>query len=475
MWTQRDQLQAYQFLRRRVVSALQFGDANHPASPTRRVLVSTSVGLGCALLVLAGVGVYGLLRPGANTDWRQPGRVVIERESGASFVLDESGALRPVLNFTSARLLAGPDATTVSVSAKSLAGAPRGLPLGIPGAPTSLPAKRALLNGSWSVCSQRPTGDSAGARATTTLTIGPAPVGREVGPGQSLYVRTGDASYLVADGRRFRVRSTAVVVALGYDGTEPVTVSDAWVGAIPAGPELALIRVAGSGDTGPRIGDLDTAVGQVLVADNVGGAQRYYRVRAGSLEPITQTEAALILGSRANRQAYGDRTPAPVQVSAADVAASGKVAATRSADNPATADYPALVPELVPVPPGATVLCATSAGTGPATLRVAPRVPVPAGARAVAVPRGDGETPTADRIYVPPGAGVLAIERRQGGAATGYLVSDEGVRYPVGSDDDVRALGYGGVRAVPVARTLLALLPTGPTLDSASAHEVVKR
>jgi len=512
MWTQRDQLQAYQFLRRRIVSALQFGDANHPAAPARRVLVSTATGLGCALLVTAGFGVYGLLRPGSNTDWRQPGRVVIEKESGATYVLGADGALHPVLNYTSARLLAGAGARTVSVSARSLTGAPRGLPLGIAGAPTSLPARDALLTGAWTVCSARPAGLAGSAPATTTVTVGTAVAATALVPGRGVLVaaggeRAGGERYVVTDGRRLRLRGTAVAVALGYDGRAPVPVTDAWLNAIPAGPDLALIRVAGSGGRGPRVGDRSTAVGQVLVTRNVGNEARYYLVRADALAPISQTEAALVLGNRANRAAYRGGPPVAVEVAAADVAASGLVAATgprstgpqspgsqstgqsgdslsgdslsgdgptggRAAPDGPGGGFPRTVPELVEMPADQPALCGVH--TDPATVRIATGAAGPAGAPAVPDQPTDGRT--ADRVQVPPGGGALVAQRQSPGADSGpvYLVTDQGVRHPLGDAETVAALGYGGVRPMPVAATLLALLPVGVGLDAESARQVVR-
>ena len=70
MWSQRDQLQAYQFLRRRLVSALQTGDANHPVSPSRRLIVSGAIGVAASVLIAAVFLIIGVLRPGSNQDWR---------------------------------------------------------------------------------------------------------------------------------------------------------------------------------------------------------------------------------------------------------------------------------------------------------------------------------------------------------------------------------------------------------------------
>jgi hypothetical protein len=125
MWSRRDQIQAYQFLRRRTVSAVLVGDANHPESPVRRTAIGLLVGCILLLLVLAGFGIFGLLRPGSSKAWQEAGSVVVEKETGARFVMDDQGALHPVLNYVSARLITGGSGELVRVSRKSLAAAGR--------------------------------------------------------------------------------------------------------------------------------------------------------------------------------------------------------------------------------------------------------------------------------------------------------------------------------------------------------------
>jgi hypothetical protein len=53
-----------------------------------------------------------------------------------------------------------------------------------------------------------------------------------------------------------------------------------------------------------------------------------------------------------------------------------------------------------------------------------------------------------------------------------YLVMN-GLRYPFGQrNGDARtALGYGGVTPTPVPAAMLSLVPTGPTLDIATAKQ----
>ena len=62
MWTQKDQLQAYEFLRRRHVSALLTGDANHPVAPGRRLVFAYLVGATVLALLVAGFAVFAILR-----------------------------------------------------------------------------------------------------------------------------------------------------------------------------------------------------------------------------------------------------------------------------------------------------------------------------------------------------------------------------------------------------------------------------
>ncbi|MFG3713736.1 type VII secretion protein EccB [Micromonospora sp. NPDC047730] len=462
MWTQRDQLQAYQFLRRRLVSALQVGDANHPVSPSRRLVIGCALGAAVALLVTAGFGVYGFLRPGANTDWRKPGQVVLDKDTGAAYVMGTDGLLHPMLNYASARLLAGGDGTATSrVSSKSLARAPRGVPLGIPGAPPSLPGRDRLTTGPFTVCAQTADGRPAGTAPVTTALAGVPPVGVEVDAATALLVAGPDGTeHALVAGRRHRITDPATAVALGYDAVRPLPVSAAWLSAVIAGPDLRLITVAGVGAAGPRIGDRSTRVGQVLAATTVGTEPRYYLVHADGLLPIGQTEAALVLGNPANRAAYPGGAAREIPVTPADVAQSRPVAGK-------AADYPARLAPPAEAPQEGAAVCATVDGDR-AVVRLGATTGVPAGAEPLAAGGGT----RADRVFVPAGRAAVVRERPTPQAALGtvFLLTDQGVRYPVPDGDALKALGYGTVRPTPVPPTVLALFPVGPVLDPAAAR-----
>jgi type VII secretion protein EccB len=223
MPSRQDQLHAHQFTVQRVVAALVMRETDPAQSPMRRIAGATWVGAFVAVMALAGAAVYGLLVGGTSTDWRDPHVVIIEKESGARYVYRD-GLLHPVLNYASALLIVGSDgARTVPVSRRSLADAPRGAALGIPGAPDSLPAKDRLLASPWQVCSRNATDATAAGRPQSVLRIG---AGSGTGRGlddAALLVSIADGEqYLVWHSHRYRIRDApTVMAAFGWDRQVP--------------------------------------------------------------------------------------------------------------------------------------------------------------------------------------------------------------------------------------------------------------
>ncbi|GAA1981569.1 type VII secretion protein EccB [Amycolatopsis minnesotensis] len=457
MWTQRDQIQAYQFLRRRLVSALVAADANHPVAPSRRLVLGTAVGLAVALLATAVCGVLGLLSPGGGKDWLAGGHVIVEEGTGARFVLGQDGALHPVLNYSSARLLAGANGDAdVTVPAKRLATVPRGAGIGIAGAPDSLPAPERLVTTGWTNCSRTTRDAPSSAAPTSSVLLVAGDSGRALGQREGLLVRLPDGSrYLVSAGHRFRLTDEALV-ALHYDQRMPIVVSPRWLGTVPAGRDLAFLEVDGIGGRGPSVGGKAAKVGQVLRVGGATGEDGYYLVRADGLEVITETQAALVPGS-----------PEGERVDAAAVARAPKHAGTESAGGEDAAGYPGRIPVPVTVTGTSVTVCARD---GDARVTISGQVPLPGGARPIATAaKRDGRV--ADEVYVPPSGGAVVAEQTAPGVDSGtmYLVTDTGVKYPVVSREALAALGYGAVPRQPVAAGTLAALPNGPALDPAAA------
>jgi type VII secretion protein EccB len=420
VWTQRDQIQAYQFLRRRLVSALVSADANHPVPPARRLVVGTGVGLAVAFLVAAVFGIIGVFTPARAAEWRQGGQVIIEKETGARYVLGSDGLLHPVANYASARLLAGGDGRkTVVVPAKTLRDVPRGPALGIVGAPDSLPR---LVAEPWTSCSRGTPDRPDDTVPDPVVLIGRSVSGRALGAGVGFVARSpsGDR-FLVTEGRRYRLADDRAVTALGYASAGSVPVAAGWLNTLPAGRDLKMITVAGAGRPGPVIAGRATAVGQVLVARD-----EYFVVRSTGLAVITETEARLTTTTE----------PTPIPASAVP-------------GTPARSEggYPTRRAEPVPVS-RADSICAT-------------------GEKIVL-----GASLPAAGVAVPGGAGALVTEDPGG---TVYLVTDTGLRHPIAGEEAVKALGFGAAQRQSVPAALLALVPAGPALDPASAAKPLNR
>src|SRR3954447_12973999 len=182
MASRADQLHSRQFTVQRVVAALAMRDADAATAPGRRIGGALLAGLLFGALGGAAGGVYAVLRPGGDASWRDGTSVIVEAETGARFVYRD-GVLYPVLNYSSARLVLGANASTVRASRSALAGVPRGHPVGIAGAPDALPAAADLLPGNWTLCS-RPASTAAGASppsVESVLRVGASPVVDDLG------------------------------------------------------------------------------------------------------------------------------------------------------------------------------------------------------------------------------------------------------------------------------------------------------
>jgi type VII secretion protein EccB len=276
MQNRRDQVQAHRFVVSRLTTGLLREDPDTPEPPTRRTYKAVAVGAAFAAVLCVGALVFGLISPGGATGWRDGRTLVVEKGTGTRYLFDGE-RLRPVRNYASARLLVGAGLKTDTVSTASLRGTPHGDPVGIEGAPDYLPSGGSLGSGPWQVCvGARPDG-TGGTRTATTLLVDSGPAGRTVPAGDGALVRDeGGRLLLLWRGNRFRLpggQSTAT--ALGYGAVNPLRVSAAFLGALPAGPDLTPPQVAGEGAAGPELDGAATRIGQVFAVRTPGSAQQY--------------------------------------------------------------------------------------------------------------------------------------------------------------------------------------------------------
>ncbi|MGC9501097.1 type VII secretion protein EccB [Streptomyces sp. WG7] len=477
MQNKRDQVQAHLFVMGRLASAMLRADPDEPESPSGRTNRGAAIGLIIALLVCAGAFVFGLIRPGGNTTWKAEGKLVLDKQTGASYLYLD-GRLRPVRNYTSARLISGGAPEASSANTASLNGTPHGTPVGIPGAPDALPGAGDLDTGPWQVCSATERTATGAPRARTALAIGTGevtdiPGARRLGPGTGVLVAGPEGGeYLLWQGTRLRLDEDADAVrSLGYGSVTPRPVSAAFLDAFPQGPDLAPPEVAGRGKDGPRLGGRATRVGQVFRVDVPGSDPRYHLLRQEGLVPLSDTAAALVLGDpRTAKEAYGGGE-AQVTTLGAD-ALTGHLASGSVRQEEETG-LPASPPEPDRAAAG-EVVCADTTSTG-GSVRVGTAVlPDTALETAVQSPEPGFEPAClpVDTVSVRPGTGVLVRALSTAGSPLGdttFLITDTGVKHRLLAQEAVEALGYGDAKEQTLPAQVLSMLPTGPDLTKESA------
>ncbi|WP_328855632.1 type VII secretion protein EccB [Microbispora hainanensis] len=465
--TRKDLYQAYRLMQQRLGQALLQGEPDVAESPMRRHNIATFCGILLSVLLLAGFGIWGVIKPGGATRLTEPGQLLVEQDTGATYVYSQQErVLLPTANYVSARLLLDTaDVTVRDVSAASLAELPRGPLVGIPGAPDSLPPKDKLVHGPWSVCVVDGPDASGTPRPYVTLVGGMDVGGRPLGGG-AMVVDDGRQKWVVWADRRMRA-STSAVNALN---AQPRKVPASWLNALPEGPAFSGPKVPNLGRKvrGPD-GKVTAAVGQVFTVPGIGGAPaRWYVLLSDGLAPISLAQATLLLSDPATKATYGRRPLQPIPIDAATAgAALSKQPSVMGGGMPET------MPTVVS-PASTTPLCAVFAGTAGgstrATLTVGASITIP-------TPRAPGTQDTFDQVLLPPGsaavAGLLPGEGQLGSITNYFLVTDQGRRFAIASPDLLPKLGYDAADTTPVPAQLLHLIPEGPALDPAAARAPV--
>ena len=473
MATRRDQLQAYQFMMQRVISAVMLRETDPEQTPLRRGVGAVFAGVMIAVLVAAGYGIYGIFTGIGGTSWKQPGAVIIERETGATFVyLPGAGgqaSLQPTLNYTSARLLStGFNAGPYRVSSADLSGIPRsGATVGIPGAPMSLPEAKRAITEPWTTCSVLGDNGTGGLTPTTTLMVGAGvPGGTPLGERGLLVRDESDRSvHLIWHDHRYRITGNSPDQLLrsvfgAQTMIEPV--GPAWLNGLPAGQDIGPIQVDNAGQNssvlaGRKVGD--------IVFHPVGNGVQNYLVRTDGLAPINDFQVRILRGQYSVQ---------PVEVSAA--AATAAPSSNALAPAAGTAGLPTQPPALAVVGDGGRAPVCSKA----IDAKSAPVVSLGGSAEALAnglVTRAQtqGGTKLADRVLLPPGGVVIvratASDRVDGSGALN-IVTDLGIRYPVPSAEVLGKLGYSPAQAVSMPAALVQRIPVGPTLDPGLAGSV---
>ena len=468
MQSRRDQVQAHTFVMGRLTSGVLRLEPDGLDQPVSRTTKGVLAGLLVAGLIGVVITLFGFIVPGGNTSWAKPGALVMQKDSGARF-LSIDGELHPVLNLASAKLLAGDQMTLVSVNAKSLKEAPRGAPIGLVGAPDSLPAVDNLSRDPWMACNVRTQDDTGAVTSRLALIIGPAPAGRTLGADEAVPVAGPDGNnYLLWNGQRLKMdKADNVIQAVGSAGNDLPAVTTSFLDVVPAGPDLAVPETAGIGSPGPSLAGHETRLGQ-LFTDGTGNR---YLLTGRGLVALTPTLSALLSADPVTQsKAYGGNDIIPVALGPDDMA--GHLASPAAT---AELTHQGTLPVNVPKASQVSLQQAVCQQVRPGPKRTTSALMlVNVDDLRGGVPDSEpGVTPSclpAESVAVNPGGGALVNATLTGGGAGAahFLITDAGVKYPVPDGNSLAALGYGEVEATQLPTTWLNLLPTGPALTPAA-------
>ena len=156
MATKKDLVEAYSFSRRRLVTAFLSGAPGgrevEPSRPGRTVVG----GLALAVLLVAGAAIASVLASRTPEDWNQVGLVVDPRRPARDATSSSRSRTRPqlipVINTTSAQLILGADVKATQVDQEVVDEQTAGIPIGILGAPQTLPRPKQFIESGWTAC-----------------------------------------------------------------------------------------------------------------------------------------------------------------------------------------------------------------------------------------------------------------------------------------------------------------------------------
>src|ERR1700758_1780761 len=314
----RHQVTGWRFVMRRIASGIALHDTRMLVDPLRTQSRAVLMGVLILATGLAGCFVFSLIRPNGQVG----NNAVLADRSTAALYVRVGDDLHPVLNLTSARLIAGHPVNPAMVKSTELDRFPRGNLIGIPGAPERM-VQNTSRDANWTVCDAvsepaqggrvaHSTGvtvmaglpDSHGARAAT------------LGSGQAVLVDfandKGSSTWLLWDGRRSQIdlanHAVTNALGLGVDVPSPRPIASGLFNAIPEAPSLTApgIPSAGAHANFPVPAPIGAVVVSYGLDQSSSGAVRYYALLPDGLQPISPVLAAILR----NTNSYGlDQPP----------------------------------------------------------------------------------------------------------------------------------------------------------------------
>ncbi|MEV4149042.1 type VII secretion protein EccB [Amycolatopsis sp. NPDC049691] len=514
--TTKSQVQAYQFVLRRMQSALVRRDAVMLHDPMRTHTRATIVGVVLGALGMIVFVVWGLLSPAPSVP--EAGNIVIGEQSGTVYVvMGNPKTLVPTFNLASARLLllaqqkqqsnaggasgatAAPAPAAAStaavknptvVSDEQLKDIPRGKLTGIPDGPQLMPSDSQRISPNWAVCDQvllDPTQPNPDIGKTDTYVFGgvaPSGLGTELGEKEALLAAADNGkTYLI-----YRLPSTqnrpnantvraeidtsdshnAVSTALQLLNQKPRKITQGLLNAIPEVPRLSPPNIP----DGPAPADLDgLAAGDVFSTQPTGEQPQYWAITTNGIQQVSQAVADVMRVAK-HGSASKLRTLGLDKLSGVRVLRSG------DPDYIQVDDFPRAVPTVLDATKNSAVACLGWSVVGDGDNRdghtsvyIDTQLPGqnshgPKFATTKVTTPGPNRVPITG-FYLQPGFAAV-VQSATGKASFGkgaiQLISDRGVRYSVPDAATADAIGLNNRQPAP--ESIIGLLPTGASLNT---------
>ncbi|WP_410574167.1 type VII secretion protein EccB [Amycolatopsis sp. cmx-4-61] len=513
--TTKSQVQAYQFVLRRMQSALVRRDAVMLHDPMRTHTRATIVGVVLGALGMIVFVVWGLLSPAPSVP--EAGNIVIGEQSGTVYVvMGNPKTLVPTFNLASARLLllaqqksssagnaggaapapapAAPSAASVKnptvVSDEQLKDIPRGKLTGIPDGPQLIPTDSQRISPNWAVCDQvlldptLPVPDSV--NQTNTYVFGgvaPSALGTELGEKEALLAKADNGkTYLIYRLPSTQNRPNANTVRAEIDTSDthnavstalqlnqkPRKITQGLLNAIPEVSRLTPPHIPDGAAPG-NFGGLTT--GDVFATQPAGADPEFWAITPSGIQKVSNAVADII---RVDKNGSSGR----IQTLGLDKLNGVRVLQPTDPDYIRVDDFPRSVPTVLDATKNSAVACLGWSVVGDGENRdghtsVYIDTQLPGqnshGAKFATI---KVTTPGPNRVpitgfYLPPGFGAV-VQSATGKASFGkgaiQLISDRGVRYSVPDAATADAIGLNNRQPAP--ESIIGLLPTGASLNT---------
>jgi type VII secretion protein EccB len=496
--TTKSQVQAYRFVLRRMQSALVRRDSVMLHDPMRSHGRATVVGFLLGLLGMVGFVVYGLISPSPPVP-DAPG-IVIGKTSGQIYVVSGTNpkTLTPTFNLASARLLlmsqSGGNAQLADpavVPDESLKDLPRGRRTGIVDGPQLLPSASQRIGDNWAVCDKMVIDSELAdevklkqATRETTVFAGVPNLGTDLAPNQAiLAVADNNKFYLIyrlpsdpndpAANNTVRAEinpaDSAVVTAFKLNGPLPRPISIGLLNAIPQVRPLSVPSIPNKGGTAnfAALRAQGLTNGSVFAVATTSGRETYVLLPTG-IQRVSEPVGNMLLATPSGGVVE------PPLVGLEKINDIRQIPPT-AADALPVGTMPAVLPALLDALhfPTACLGWSLVGDRLRTTLTVGTNLPTPADKKLIDIGKAGPNSTRIDHFYMPTGRAAVvqsATSEDTFGKGPISLISDNGLRYGIPNVATAKGLGIYDPLPRPAPEAIIALLPTGASLNVADAQ-----